>query len=111
MHNTWKRYMETKNWKNVMQRTVELETKYRVRTRKQYELKLAKYAKGCTWIQKLIHVCVSDFDIDPRDPQSRLTNCDKEKAELLEKFFSGVFTVAPSGDMLKPDMFDLKWQS
>ena len=51
---------------------------------------------------------MSDFDIDPRDHQSRLTKCDKEKAELLEQFFAGVFTVEPSGDMLKPDMFDLK---
>ena len=49
----------------------------------------------------------TDLSIDPQDDHSRLTNCDKEKAEILGKFFSSVFTVEPSGDipaMLKPDV-------
>ena len=51
--------------------------------------------------------CVSDFNIDPQDDKSRLTNWDREKAEILGKFFPSVFTVEPSGDipaMLKPDV-------
>ena len=51
--------------------------------------------------------CVSDLNINPHDDKSRLTNSDKEKAEILGKFFSSVFTVEPSGDipaMLRPDV-------
>ena len=47
------------------------------------------------------------LNIDPQDDKSRLTNCDKEMAEIFGKFFSSVFTVEPSGDipaMLKPDV-------
>ena len=50
---------------------------------------------------------MSDLNIDSQDDKSILTNCDKEKAEILGQFFSSVFTVQPSGDisaMLKPDV-------
>ena len=42
---------------------------------------------------------MSDLNIDPQDNNSRITHCDKEKAEILGKFFSNVFTVEPSGDI------------
>ena len=42
---------------------------------------------------------MSDLNINPQDDKSRLTNCDKEKAEILGRFFSSVFTIEPSGDI------------
>ena len=47
------------------------------------------------------------MNIDSQDDKSRLTNCDKDNADILGKFISSVFTVEPSGDipaMLKPDV-------
>ena len=75
---------------------------------------MAKYAKlnpKAVWkyinSKTKTRECWSDLNIDLQDDKSRLTNCDKEKAEILGKFFSSVFTVEPSGDiaaMLKPDV-------
>ena len=31
--------------------------------------------------------CVSDLNIDPTDPKSRLTNSDRKKADVLGNFF------------------------
>ena len=41
---------------------------------------------------------VSDLNIDPKDPKSRLTDSDREKADVLGHFKS-VFTVEPDGDI------------
>ena len=115
-HNAWKRYMETKNEKHYAE-YCRVRNQVRAVTRKlqkQYELKLAKDAKlnpKAVWkyinSKTRTRECVSDLNIDPQDDKSRITNCDKEKAEILGKFFSSVFTVEPSGDipaMLRPDV-------
>ena len=101
--------METKNEKHYAE-YCRVRNQVRAVTRKlqkQYELKLAeavwKYINSKTRTRE----CVSDLNIDPQDDRSRLTNCDKEKADILGKFFSSVFTVEPSGDipaMLRPDV-------
>ena len=59
---------------------------------KQYELKLAKYAKSnpkAVWKEYMNSKtettwCVSNLNIDPQDDKSRLTNCDKEKETSWE---------------------------
>ena len=115
-HIAWKRYMETKNEKHYAEYC---RVRNQVRTlsrklQKQYELKLAIDAKSnpkAVWkymnSKTKTRECVSDLNINPHDDKSRLTNSDKEKAEILGKFFSSVFTVEPSGDipaMLRPDV-------
>ena len=42
---------------------------------------------------------VSNLNIDPSDPNSRLTTSDKEKAGVLGQFFSSVFTLEPPGNI------------
>ena len=115
-HIAWKRYMETKNEKHYAEYC---RVRNQVRTlsrklQKQYELKLAIDAKSnpkAVWkymnSKTKTRECVSDLNINPHDDKSRLTNSDKEKAEILGKFFSSDFTVEPSGDipaMLRPDV-------
>ena len=41
---------------------------------------------------------VSDLNTDPKDPKSRLTYSDREKADTLGNFSSD-FTVEPDGDI------------
>ena len=38
---------------------------------------------------------VSDLNIEPKDPKSRLTDSDREKADVLGILFSRVFTMEP----------------
>ena len=42
---------------------------------------------------------VSDLNTDSKDPKSRLTDSDREKADVLGHFFAGVFTIEPDGDI------------
>ena len=42
---------------------------------------------------------VSDLNTDPKDPKSRLTYFDWEKADALGNLFSSVFTIEPDGDI------------
>ena len=101
--------METKNEKHYAE-YCRVRNQVRAVTRKlqkQYELKLAKAVWKYINSKTRTRECVSDLSIDPQDDKSRLTNCDKEKADILGKFFSSVFTVEPSGDipaMLRPDV-------
>ena len=94
--------METKNEKHYAE-YCSVRNQVRAVTRKlqkQYKLKLAKYAKSnpkAVWkymnSKTKTRECVSDLNIDPQDDKSRLTNCDKEKAEILGKFFSSVYNI------------------
>ena len=43
---------------------------------------------------------VSHLKVDPNDPNSRLTTTDEEKAAILSRFFSIVFTHEPDGKIL-----------
>ena len=104
--------METKSEKHYAQ-YCRVRNQVRTLTRKlqkQYELNSAKDDKTNPKViwkninsKTMTRQCVSDLYIDPPDDKSRLTNCDKERAEILGKFFSSVFTVAPNGDIPEND--------
>ena len=42
---------------------------------------------------------VSDLHTDPKYPKSRLTDSDREKADVLGNLFSSVFTIEPDVDI------------
>ena len=74
------------------------------RIQKEFELKLATEAKTNP---KAVWKCmnsktknwegVSDLNIDPKDPKSRITDSGREKADV--DIFSSVFTIEPDGDI------------
>ena len=73
---------------------------------KEFEMKLATEAKTnpkAVWkymnSKTKNREGVLDLNIDPTDPKSRLTNSDREKADVLEHFLSSVFTIEPDGDI------------
>ena len=63
------------------------------RIQKEFEMKLATEAQAnpkAAWIYMNSKTknweCVSDLNIDPKDPKSRLTDSDRKKADVLGFF-------------------------
>ena len=46
-----------------------------------------------------IYKYIPDLNTDPKDPKSRLTDSDREKADVLGNFLSSVFTIEPNDDI------------
>ncbi len=74
--------------------------------RKKFEKKLAQESKSnpkAIWRyingQSKTRRGVSELHVDPNDENSEITDSDGEKAEILAKFFSSVFTREPDGDI------------
>jgi hypothetical protein len=55
----------------------------------------------CTSSQSKKHarIGIGDLKTDPSDPNTRKTDDDGEKAEILASFFSSVFTQEPDGQL------------
>ena len=68
-----------------------------MRIQKEFEVKLATEAKTKPKVWKYMNsktknqVGVSDLNIDPTDPKSRLADSDREKADVLGNFFFKCF--------------------
>ncbi len=74
------------------------------RLRKRFEKNLAKEARQnpkAIWRfingQSKTRKGIGELHIDSSNENSRVTNCDQEKAEILANFFSSVYTKEPSG--------------
>ncbi len=74
--------------------------------RKKFEKNLAKEAKQnpkAVWkyinAQSKTRKGISELHVDPSDEKSEVTDSDKEKAEILAKFFTSVFTREPDGEV------------
>ena len=74
--------------------------------RKKFEQKLAKEAKSnpkAIWRyingQSKTRKGIGELHIDPSNENSRVTDSDAEKAQILAQFFSSVFTIEPDGEV------------
>ena len=103
-HTLWKRYMETKEGKYYTEycRARNQVCKLTRRIQKEFEMKLATEAKTnpkAVWkymnSKTKNREGVSDLNTGPKDPKSRLTDSDREKADFLKS----VFTIEPDGDI------------
>ncbi len=74
--------------------------------RKKFEKNLAKEAKQnpkAVWryinAQSKTRKGIGELHVDPTDENSGVTDCDREKAEILAEFFTSVFTREPDGEV------------
>ena len=102
-HILWKRYMETKEGKYYTEycRARNQVRKLTRRIQKEFEMKLATEAKAnpkAVWkymkSKTKNREGVSNLNIDPKNPKSRLT-----EREGKGNLFSSVFTIEPGGDI------------
>ena len=107
-HTLWKRYMETNERKCYTEycRARNQVRKLTRKMQKEFAMKLATEAKTnpkAVWKYMNSKIKnregVSDLNTDPKDPKSRLTDSDREKADVLGHLFSSVFTIEPDGDI------------
>ena len=79
--------------------------------KKSFERDLAKRAKKnpkdvyrYLKSKQKVQVGIGDLHVNPSDLKSRLTDNDKEKAEIFSDFYQSVFTIEPEGDIpMLPD--------
>ena len=107
-HKLWKKFCETKDGKihqeycrarNVAKNAVN-------RARKDYEKSIAKQIKSNPkkhWQyiknKSKAKVGITNLLTDPKDPKSKATDSDEEKAQVLSDYFSSVFVNEPKGSV------------
>ncbi len=103
-----RRYLATKNPEvrkeyNKMRNKVKREMR---KLRKKFEQNLAKEAKSnpkAIWRyingQSRTRKGLGELHVNPADENSRLTDCDDEKAQILAEFYTSVFTREPHGEV------------
>ena len=107
-HKLWKQYFASKD-PEIYKQFCRTRNKVKSITRKaqkNYENSLAKKAKTnpkAIWqyikSKSKIKEGITELNIDPNDKKSRLTSDSKEKAEILNTYFSSVFTREPDDIM------------
>ena len=114
-HKLWKQYFATKDLETYkkfckIRNKVKSITK---KTQRNYENSLAKKAKDnpkAIWqyinSKSKIKEGITELNIDPNNSNSKLTSNNQEKSEILNNYFSSVFTIEPDGEMpaFQPDL-------